>query len=113
MGDPKVVIRMERNAVIVVIHILLNNAQCMGRNVSNVRKRISSPSFEDVVVGTQKTGNPKHFSRKHVHELENSGSAKFEFDTDSVEFKCIQFTTPMFESSQDSQNIMFNEISTL
>ena len=50
MGDPKVMIRMERNAVIVVIHILLNNIQCMGRNFSNVRKRIISPSFADVMV---------------------------------------------------------------
>ena len=43
----------------------------------------------------------------------NSGSAKFEHDTDSVGFKCIQFMTPMFESSQDSQNIMFDEMSIL
>ena len=66
--------------------------------------------------GTQKTHNPKCFSRKYVHEVENSGSAKFEYDTESVEFKCIQFMTPMFESSQVSQNfqnIMFDEMSTL
>ena len=84
-----------------VIHILLNNAQHVGRNVSNVRKRIISPSFVEVVV-VQKTGNPKCFSRKDVHEVENSGSANFEYDTDSVEFKCIQFTTHVFESSWGS-----------
>ena len=42
--------RMERNVLIVVIHILLNNAQHMGRNVPSVRKRIISPSFAEVVV---------------------------------------------------------------
>ena len=34
----------------------------------------------------------------------------------TMEFKCIQFTTPVFESSQGSQNsqsIMYDEISTL
>ena len=54
--------------------------------------------------------------KENVHEVENSVSAKFEHGTDSVEFKCMQFTTPVFESSQDSQksqNIMFDEMSTL
>ena len=63
-----------------------------------------------------KTGNPKCFLRKDVHEVQNSGSANFKYDTDSVEFKHIQFATNMFEfspGSQNSQNIMFDEISTL
>ena len=51
------------------------------------------------------------FSRKDVHEVENT---KFKYDTDIVEFKWIQFSTPVFNSSQDSpnsQNIMFDEMS--
>ena len=39
---------------------------------------------------------------------------KFEYDTDLVEFKQIQFTTPVFNSRNDSpnsQNIMFDEMS--
>ena len=46
--------RIRKYVVIVVIHILLNNAQHMGRNVSNVRKRIISPSFVEVVVVPKK-----------------------------------------------------------
>ena len=56
-------------------------------------------------------GNPKHFLRKDVHEVEKS---KFEYDTDIVEFKQIQLSTPVFNSRKDcpnSQNIMFNEMS--
>ena len=56
-------------------------------------------------------GNPKCFSRKDIHEVENT---KFEYDTDIVEFKQIQFSTPVFDSSQDSlnsQNIMLYEMS--
>ena len=54
--------------------------------------------------------------KERFHEVENSGSAKFEYDTDHVEFKYIQFMIPMFESSQDSdnsQNIMLDEMSRL
>ena len=55
--------------------------------------------------------NPKCFSRKDVHEVEKS---KFENDTDIMEYKQIQFSTPVFNSkinSHNSHNIMFNEIS--
>ena len=80
MGDAKVVTRMERNAVIVVIHIPLNNTQHTGRNVSSVRKRIISHICRRSG-GTQKTGNLKCFSRQDIHEVENFGSAEFEYDT--------------------------------
>ena len=60
-------------------------------------------------------GNPEHFSRKDVHEVEKS---KFEYDTDIVEFKQIQpqhlCLTPeeiLLNSQNNPQNIMFNEIS--
>ena len=56
-------------------------------------------------------GNPKHISRKDVHEVEKT---KFIFDTDIVEFKWIQFSTPVFNSGKDSpnsQNIMFDKMS--
>ena len=46
--------RIEKDVVIVVICIPLNNAQHMGRNVSNVRKRIISPSFAEIVVVSKK-----------------------------------------------------------
>ena len=108
--------RIRKDVVIVGIHILLNNAQHMERNVSNVRKKKSFSKFCRSSGGTQKTGIPKHFSRKDVHQVENSASTNFEYDTDSVEFICIHFTTSVFESSQgsqNSQNIMFDKISTL
>ena len=56
-------------------------------------------------------GNPKHFSRKHIHEVKKSN---FEYDTDIVEFDQIQFSTPVFSSRKDSpnsQNIIFDEMS--
>ena len=56
-------------------------------------------------------GNPKWFSRRDVHEVENT---EFKYNTDIVEFKWIQFSTPTFNSSQDSpnlQNIKFDEMS--
>ena len=105
-------IKVERNVVIVVISTLQSNALPMARNVSNARRIISQN-----LVGSSDSkpggwgGNPKHFSRKDVNEVENT---KFKYDTDIVEFKWIQFSTPMFDSSQDSQNsqnIMFNEMS--
>ena len=55
--------------------------------------------------------NPKHFSRKDIHEVEKS---KFEYDIDIVEFKQIQFSKPVFNSRKDSlnsQSIMFDEMS--
>ena len=56
-------------------------------------------------------GNPKYFSKKDVYEVEKS---KFEYDTDIMEFKWIQLSTPVFNSRKDSpnsQNIMFDEMS--
>ena len=50
MGVPKVMTRIGKDAVIVAVHTLLNNAKHMGRNVSNVRKRIISPCFAEEVV---------------------------------------------------------------
>ena len=58
--------RIGKDVVIVVIHILLNNTQHMGRNVSNVRKRIISPKLSRSSGGSQNTGNPKCFLRKDV-----------------------------------------------
>ena len=56
-------------------------------------------------------GNLKCFSSKDIHEVKKT---KFKCDTDIVEFKQIQFSTPVFNSRQDSpnsQNIMFDEMS--
>ena len=96
--------KIRKDVVNVVVHILLNNAQHTVRNVSIVRKRIISPGFAEVVVIPKKTDNPKHFLRKDAHEIQNSDSVNFEYDTDSVEFECIQFTTSVSESSWGSQN---------
>ena len=46
--------RIRIDVVIVVVHIILNNAQHTERNVSNVRKRIISPGFAEVVVVPKK-----------------------------------------------------------
>ena len=113
MEGPKVMTRIRKDAVIVAMHILLINAQLYGKEYFKCKKKNHFSKFCSSSDGTQKTGNPKYFLRKDVHEVQNSGSADFEYDTDSVEFKHIQFTRGVCESSQGSQNIMFDEISTL
>ena len=105
-------IKVERSVVIVVIPTFQSNVLPMVKNVSNAR-RIMSQSFVGVQRKSQIVGfaTLNVFSRKDVHEVENS---KFEYDTDIVEFKGIQFSTPAFNSRKDSlnsQNIMLNEIS--
>ena len=45
-------------------------------------------------------GNPKCSSRKDVHAVEKS---KLEYDTDIVELKQIQFSTPVFNSRRFSK----------
>ena len=102
VGNHPARIKVERSVVTVVIPTFQSIVLPMAKNVSNARRRIISQNFVKVQI--------KCLSRKDIHEVEKS---KFEYDTDIVEFKQIQFSTPVFSSRKDSlnsQNIMFDEV---
>ena len=82
-------IKVERNVVIVVVPTS-KGMPCLWQGMLQMQEE---ESFLKTLLKFQirsqvEGGNPKHFSRKDVHKVENT---KFEYDTDIVESKWIQF----------------------
>ena len=89
-----------KEVVIVVVPTFQSNVLPTAKNVSNARKKnnLSKLCWSSEKKPGSGVGNPKHFSRKDIPEVEKP---KFEFDTDILEFKQIQFSTPVFNSKKD------------
>ena len=105
VGNHPAGIKMERGVVIVVIPTFQNNVLPTAKNVSNARRRIISQNFVELQRKSKVVGlaTLNVFSRKEVHEVEKK--YKFEYDTDIVEFKQIQFSTPVFNSRRVLQTL--------
>ena len=113
VGNHPAGIKVERSMVIMVVPTFPKQCPVYGKECFKCKKK---NHFSKLCWSSEKkpgigVGNPKHFSRKDVHEVENQS---LNMTLILWSLKESQFSTAVFNLRKDSlssQNIMFDEIS--
>ena len=104
VGNHPAGIKMERSVVIVVIPTFQSNVLPMEKNISNARWRIISQNFARVQIKSQvvRSATLNIFQGKTFMKWKKT---KFEYNTDIVELKQIQFSRPLLTPEKILQTL--------